>query len=627
MSNKNDFQPFISADRKIPEFTFKAVLLGIILAIVFGAANAYLGLYAGMTVSASIPAAVISMAILRRLLKTGTILENNIVQTMASAGYTVASGIIFTIPALVIVGAWTDFHFWDITLIGICGTLLGVIFMIPLRKVLIVEEKELKYPEGLACAEVLMVGEKGGDQFKPILSGIILGSVLKFLGAGMNMVKGTLEGAYSLAGRPFYAGCDVSMALIAVGYIINFDVALLMFLGGFVGWVIVIPMLGVPAGMESAPLMDVAMTLWKTQVRYIGVGGMLTGGVWSIIAMRHGIIKGVSHVTKTFKGIDQKTIKRTERDMGIIPIIVTLLIAIVIMGTLYVNLSQNVGLGLSATFIMLLCSFVFVAVSSYMVGLIGSSNNPISGMIICALLLTAGVLFLLGFRDASAIIPTLGIAGVVCVASAVGGDTSQDLKTGYLVGSTPKFQQIGMIIGGVTSAFFIPPVLTLLHKAYGIGTGLKAPQANLFASITKAIFGGGSMPKDMIMYGVISAVVIILVDQLILAKKKSKFRLYVMPVAVGIYLPVSLSVPILIGGVVRHFINRTRVVDESKDSGILYSSGLIAGEALMGIVVALLIFLKMDISVNWSDTVTTWLSVFGLALGTFFLWRTARKSN
>ncbi len=626
MSNNDNFKPFISADRKIPEFTFKAVLLGIILAIVFGAANAYLGLYAGMTVSASIPAAVISMAILRRLMKTGTILENNIVQTMASAGYTVASGIIFTIPALVIVGAWTDFHFWDITLIGISGTLLGVVFMIPLRKVLIVEEKELKYPEGLACAEVLMVGEKGGDQFKPILGGIVLGSVLKFLGAGMNMIKGTLEGVTSVAGKTFYAGCDVSMALIAVGYIINFDIALLMFIGGFVGWAIVIPMLGVPAGMESAPLMDVAMTLWKTQVRYIGVGGMLTGGVWSIIAMRHGIIKGVSHVTKTFKGVDQAAIKRTERDMGIVSIIAVLLIAIVIMGTLYTNLSQSLPLGLSATFIMIICSFVFVAVSSYMVGLIGSSNNPISGMIICALLLTAGILFLLGFRDASAIIPTLGIAGVVCVASAVGGDTSQDLKTGYLVGATPKFQQIGMIIGGVTSAFFIPPVLTLLHKAYGIGTGLKAPQANLFASITKAIFGGGSMPKDMIAYGVVGAILVIIVDRLILAKIKSEFRLYVMPIAVGIYLPVSLSVPILIGGVVRHLINRTRVVDESKDNGILYSSGLIAGEALMGIVVALLIFLKMDISVNWSSGVTTLLSLLALALGTFFLWKTARKS-
>ena len=562
MSNKGNFQPFISANQKIPEFTFKAVLLGIILAIVFGAANAYLGLYAGMTVSASIPAAVISMAILRRLLKTGTILENNIVQTMASAGYTVASGIIFTVPALVIIGAWTDFHFWDITLMGVCGTLLGVIFMIPLRKVLIVDEKELKYPEGLACAEVLMVGEKGGAQFKPILGGIIIGSVLKFLGAGMNMIKGTLEGAASIAGRPFYAGCDVSMALIAVGYIINFDIALLMFLGGFVGWMVVIPMLGIPAGMESAPLMDVAMNLWKTQVRYIGVGGMLTGGVWSIIAMRHGILKGVSQVTKTFKGLDQAAIKRTERDMGVIQIIVALVIALIIMGTLYTNLSHSIGLGLSATFIMVICAFVFVAVSSYMVGLLGSSNNPISGMIICALLLTAGILFLLGFRDASAIIPTLGIASVVCVASAVGGDTSQDLKTGYLVGSTPKFQQLGMIIGGVTSAFFIPPVLTLLHKAYGIGTGLKAPQANLFASITKAIFGDGSMPKDMIMYGVVGAIVCIIVDRLILAKMKSKFRLYVMPIAVGIYLPVSLSVPILIGGVVRHFINRTRVVDE-----------------------------------------------------------------
>jgi putative OPT family oligopeptide transporter len=629
MTKKDSFKPFIPDDKKIPEFTFKAILLGTILAIVLGAANTYLGLYAGMTVSASIPAAVISMAILRGLLRKGTILENNIVQTIASCGQSVASGIIFTIPALIIVGAWSDFHFWQTTLMGICGVFLGVIFMIPLRRVLIIEEEELTYPEGVACGEVLIAGEKGGAQFKPILAGLIFGGVFKFIGSGLNMLKGTIEWATGFGGRPIYFGSDISMALVAVGYIVNFDIALLMFLGGFLGWSLAIPLLGVPVGMENAPMLDVAWKLWSEQVRYIGVGAMLVGGVWSIIAMRAGIMKGLSHVSKSFSPKDEAKIKRTEKDMGIISILVIFLVTLVMMVFLYNYLTQSLKMGIAATFIMAICSFAFVAVSSYMCGLIGSSNNPVSGMTICALLFTSALLLVLGFSGNSAIVSTLGIAGVVCVAACVGGDTSQDLKTGHIVGGTPKYQQIGMIIGGVTSAFFIPLVLSLLHKTYGIGTGLKAPQANLFASITKAIFGGGNMPKDMILIGVIGAAVCILIDTLYLKKIKSKFRIYVMPIAVGIYLPVTLAVPILIGGIVRLMINMKRFVDEAKDPGILYSSGLIAGESLMGIIVALFMFLKVNVSIgdHISSGLASMLSIVAIGLGSYLLWKTANDKK
>ena len=625
----SSLEPFVSHDKKMPEFTLRAVLLGTVLAVVLGAANTYLGLYAGMTVASSIPAAVISMAILRGILKRGTILENNIVQTTASAGTAVASGMIFTIPALLFVGAWNEFKFWPTAIMGICGVILGVIFMIPLRRALIVEEKELSYPEGVACGEVLIAGEKGGSQFKPIFFGVALGGLFKFIGSALGLLKGTVEWATGLGGRAIYVGSDISMALLAIGYIINLDVSFLVFLGGFLGWSIAIPLLGTPVGMENAPMLDVAWELWSTQIRYIGVGCMIVGGVWSIITMRGGIMKGVLHIKKSLKKDSTVEVKRTERDMSMLSILVAFGITLIGMFFLYRYISNSTALGITGTLIMAVCAFAFVAVSSYITGLVGSSNNPVSGMIICALLFTALVLLMLGYKDHSAIISTLGIAGVVCVAASIGGDTSQDLKTGYMVGATPKYQQIGLIIGGVVSALFIPLVLTLLHKAYGIGVGLKAPQANLFANIAKAIFGEGSMPMNMVVIGVVLAVACILVDSLYLAKINSKFRIYIMPIAVGIYLPVTLAVPILIGGFVRYMVNRKKFMEESKDSGILFSSGLIAGESLMGIIVALLIFVKVDLSMTkyFSDPAIVTFSIVAVAISTIMLWRSAVKDR
>lgn len=622
-----NFEPFVKADQKIPEFSLRALVLGALLALIFGAANTYLGLYAGMTIASSIPAAVISMALLRGILRKGTILENNIVQTTASAGTSVASGMIFTMPALLFVGAWNEFKFWPTVIIGLSGVLLGVIFMIPLRRALVIEEKELSYPEGVACGEVLEAGEKGGAQFKPIFMGIVVGGIFKFLGSALNMLKGTVEWATGLGGRSIYVGSDVSMALLAIGYIINLDVSFLVFLGGFIGWSVAIPLLGTPVGMENAPMLDVAWELWSSQIRYIGVGCMLIGGVWSIITMRGGIMKGILHIKRSLKKDSDVEIKRTDKDMSMLSIIVLFAVSLVGMFFLYRYISGSASLGFTAMLVMAICAFIFVAVSSYITGLVGSSNNPVSGMIICALLFTALVLIILGFKDYTAIIATLGIAGVVCVSASIGGDTAQNLKTGHMVGATPKYQQIGLIVGGVAAAFFIPLVLTLLHKAYGIGTGLKAPQANLFASITKSVFGEGSMPMDMVMIGIGLAIVCILVDSLYLARIKSKFRIYIMPVAVGIYLPVTLAVPIMIGGLVRYLVNRKNFMEESKDPGILFSSGLIAGESLMGIVVALFIFLKMDLSLAsyFSNSAVVIFSILALLISTYMLWRSANK--
>jgi len=343
--------------------------------------------------------------------------------------------------------------------------------------------------------------------------------------------------------------------------------------------------------------------------------------------MRGGIMKGILHIKKSLKKDPNVVVKRTDVDMSMLSIIVLFGITLIGMFFLYRYITSSPSLGFTAMLIMAVCAFIFVAVSSYITGLVGSSNNPVSGMIICALLFTALVLIVLGFRDPSAVIATLGIAGVVCVSASIGGDTAQNLKTGHMVGSTPKYQQIGLIIGGVVSAFFIPLVLTLLHKAYGIGTGLKAPQANLFASISKSVFGEGTMPMNMVMIGVALAIVCILIDSLYLAKKNSKFRIYIMPVAVGIYLPVTLAVPIFIGGLIRYFVNKKHFMEESKDPGILFSSGLIAGESLMGIVVALLIFLKMDISISsyFSNSTIVIFSILALLISSIMLWRSASK--
>ncbi len=588
----------------VKEITITALALGGLLSIVMGAANAYLGLKAGMTVSASIPAAVISTAILRGIFRRGTILENNIVQTMASTGESLAAGAIFTIPALLMVGAWQEFKFWPTTLIVMFGGVLGVVFMVPLRRVMIVERDDLIYPEGVACSEVLIAGQEGGKGIRLILAGLGVSAVFKFLVTGLHVIKSAVEGAVGVGRSVVYFGADMSLALVAVGYIVHLQIASLIFMGGLIGWVIAIPLLG---GLEPGGIpLETARSLWSTQIRYLGVGAMLVGGLYSIWCVRKGIVSGVV----ALRGFGERAgteiaaeRKRTERDMSLGALLTVFLLSL--FGTLlfYDYLTGNFGVAVAATVVMVFAAFLFVAVATYIVGLVGSSNSPVSGMTICALLLTAGVLLALGIRGDSAVAATLGVAGVVCCAVCTAGDVSQDLKTGSLVGATPARQQTTEMISVVISAFFFAPVLTLLHNAYGIGTdgpdALAAPQAGLFASLVTGFFGDGTLPWNMIAIGAGVGVILIVLNRM-LERSRSTFRTHVMPVAVGIYLPLSLSAPIFLGGMLHYVFGRIGDAENSvpQDSGLLFGSGLIAGEALMGIALAIPIVLNIDITLS-----------------------------
>lgn len=616
---------------EIKEFTPLAIGLGIIIGIVMTAANVYLGLYAGMTVSASIPAAVIAMGVFKGILKINSVHQSNIVQTMASAGESLAAGIIFTLPALVLVGAWKEFAFWPTTMIAISGGLLGVIFMIPLRSALIKNEEELIYPEGVACAAVLNAANDGDSEegkagFISILKGLFIGGVFKFFSSGVKLFVGSVEFATKAASSTLFIGSDISPALISVGYIVRLEIAILVFIGGIIGFSVAIPMLGTPEALSNLSALDLAWTLWSTKVRYLGVGAMIVGGVWSIFSVRKGIFAGISGLRSAYaKGSEQAS--RVDTDMSLMGMMATLLACFLIMLFLYNSLIGSFGLSLFTTVLMIICSFLFVAVSSYIVGLVGSSNNPVSGMTISALLVSAALFLILGAKGDSAILSTLGVAAVVCCAACTAGDCSQDLKTGSIIGATPKFQQYAQIIGVVIPAFTIAPVLTLLHTAYGIGDGLKAPQASLFASITEALFGKGSLPVNMVIYGMILGVLVLIIDHTLL--KNKKFRLHLMPMAVGIYLPVTLAYPILFGGLIRHWADKARGknIDDAKDQGVLLGSGLIAGEAIMGVGVALLLyFVGEPIKIGYSLILQEMLSLaFFFGLG-FYLFRVAKRS-
>ena len=621
--------PYIPAEKIIPEVTIKALLLGAVLSIVMGAANMYLGLKVGMTVSASIPAAVISMAILRGVFRRGTILENNIVQTMASTGESLAAGAIFTIPALLLIGQWQEFEFWPTTLIVMLGGLLGIVFMVPMRRALIVDRPDLIFPEGVACSEVLIVGEEGGTGVKSIAAGLGIGAVFKFLVSGCHLVQSTVEGAVAWGRSIFYAGADMSVALLGVGYIVNLPIAMLIALGGVIGWVIAIPLLG---GYEvgAAVPKDVAWELWSTKIKYIGVGTMMVGGLHSIWTVRKGIVAGLVGLRGAGRGADDGQL-RTERNIPFVALMSVFLLTVFATFLFYDYLIGSLAVAAVTTVIMVVAAFIFVAVATYIVGLVGSSNSPVSGMTICALLIAAGVLMAFGIRGDSAILATLGVAGVVCCATCTSGDVAQDLKTGQIVGATPARQQWTEMLGAVIPAFFFAPVLTLLHKGYGIGTGgpdsLLAPQAALFASLTEGFFGDGNLPLNMIGIGMAIGIALIIIDH-ILVLAGSRFRTHVMPVAVGIYLPLALSMPILLGGFMRHFFSNARSQKgAAHDKGVLFGSGLIAGEALMGIGLAIPISLKVAMP-DLKGTALISLIVFGAVVATYiFLARSHAESE
>ena len=587
----------------LPELNLRVILIGVFLSVVMGAANVYLGLKAGMTVSASIPAAVIGMVMLRQIRalnkesSAGSILEANQIQTAASAGESLAAGIIFTMPALILIGVWQKFDMMLTTVIAFTGGLLGILFMIPMRKVFIVRnEDNLQYPEGLACASVLEAGQGMGSSNSAslVVKGTLIGGLFKILISFFGVLKGVLEGAVLVGNRIFFFGGDISPALLAVGFIVRLNIAVLIFIGGFLGWLVGIPLLG--SGLEFAedPLHG-ASTLWSTKIRYIGVGAMVIGGLASILKVRKGLADAIKILIDTQKGDNQNEIPKNQRDLPASAINIFSLLAVLLVGFVYYNITGSTGITILTTFIMIIMAFFFTAVASYIVGLVGNSNSPVSGMTITAVLFTGGMLYVFGFSGTEGMVATLGVAAIVCCAACTSGDVCNDLKTGQIVGSRPYRQQIMQIIGVGVASLAMAPILQLLHENTPGGIGgreLAAPQAGLFASLANGFFGDGNLPLDMVAIGAVLGILILTLDYFLFDKNKpGGFRLHLMPIAVGMYLPFGLSTPILIGGLIAYFLTKRSKLANTDDhvlqNGVLLSSGLIAGESLMGILLAL----------------------------------------
>lgn len=572
------------------ELTLRVVVLGVILSVVMGAANVYVGLKAGMTVSASIPAAVMAM-LLFRLFRNSTILEANQVQTCASAGESLAAGIIFTMPAMVMIGYWTEFDYWAVSLIALTGGLLGILFMIPMRRVFVVDNRDLAYPEGVACAAVLEAGEasetSGRDGLQLVAGGLV-GASFKFLGGFLSLILGALEFATSAGSRIFYVGADLSPMLVAVGFIVRLNVAILIFIGGAMAWLIGIPLLG--QGDEYANPIEGAYTLWSTKVRYVGVGAMVVGGFSSLISVRHGL---KSAIVELWQGVSKKSlaVDDRERDIPTSVIIGLGTMCVVLLALINYRFSQDLAVTALSTVVMLLLGFFFTAVASYIVGLVGNSNSPVSGMTITAVLVAGGMLWLLGYSGMGAMVATLGIAAIVCCVACTSGDVCNDLKTGSIVGAAPFRQQIMQILGVSVAAFIMAPVLTLLHENTegGIGgTELPAPQAGLFASLARGFSGETQLPWGLIGIGAGLGLIIYIIDRVLIAAG-AKFRAHLMPIAVGMYLPFGLAPPILLGGLIAHYYSRhtpPKQREKVLHRGVLFSSGIIAGEALTAVAIA-----------------------------------------
>jgi putative OPT family oligopeptide transporter len=642
--------PYVPAETTLPELTVKVVLLGVVLSMVLAGANAYLGLFAGLTVSASIPAAVISMAVLR-LFRRSNILENNLVQTAASAGESVAAGVIFTIPAMLILGAWTEFHYWDITLIAGLGGVIGVMFTIPLRRALIVDSP-LRFPEGVATAEVLKVGDAGGAGVQYLGLAGVIGALFKFGSTGLRLWGELLEYARFAGGGILYLGTNLSPALVGVGYIVGLNIATLVFLGGALNWWVAIPLVAATMGVpDGASASEAAGALWSTQTRYLGVGSMIVGGVWTLIQVRGSIVAGVRSGLDAYRrarGGAAEVVVRTERDAPMPWIGGAIAVSAIPLFILFETFTGSVGVAAVMALLMLVAGFCFSAVAGYMGGLVGSSNNPISGVTIATILTSALLLAaLLGTGSAVGPAAAILIGAVVCCASAIAGDNMQDLKAGRLLGATPIKQQIMQIVGTVAAAFVMAPVLTLLLNAYGIGVPtlehpdpLAAPQATLMAAVAGGVFGGG-LPWGMVAWGAGLGALVIALD-LWLERRGAVFRAPVLAVAVGIYLPLELVVAIFLGGLVAWAAHRvhlrraaggggvlavplTAAREAGERNGLLFAAGLITGEALVGIVMAIPIVIagRGDVLAFWGTFTSPWPGAVLLALVMVLMYRVA----
>ena len=628
MNKNTEFKPYIPAEKITPELTVTSVIMGCILAVIFGAANAYLGLRVGMTVSASIPAAVISMGVIRVILRRNSILESNMVQTIGSAGESLAAGAIFTMPALFLwaeEGLTSKPGIVEITLIALCGGILGVLFMVPLRNALIVKEHAtLLYPEGTACADVLLAGEEGGANASTVFSGMGLAAVFKFVVDGLKLLPADVSAAFkSFKGE---IGMEVYPALLGVGYIVGPKIASYMFTGSLIGWMVIIPLICLfgpdtwmyPAA-EGTTIAQLyanggASAIWSTYVKYIGAGAIATGGIISLIKSLPLIVTTFRDSMKSMKGSKNTSTERTAQDLPMQFILLGVIAMVFI-----IWIVPAIPVTLLGAVIIVVFGFFFATVSSRMVGLVGSSNNPVSGMAIATLLIATFAIKSSGKTGIDGMTAAIAVGSVICIIAAIAGDTSQDLKTGYLLGATPKKQQMGEMLGVVVSGLAIGGVLYLLDAAWGYGTAeIPAPQAQLMKMIVEGIMGG-NLPWGLVFVGVFLAICLEIL------------RIPVMPFAIGLYLPIYLNATIMIGGIVRGLLDSRKGVDEKTKTaqatdGTLYCAGMIAGEGLVGILLA--IFAVVGISLDMSGVVSfgniggvVLMIIMILSLLKFSIWR------
>ena len=628
MNKNTEFKPYIPAEKITPELTVTSVIMGCILAVIFGAANAYLGLRVGMTVSASIPAAVISMGVIRVILRRNSILESNMVQTIGSAGESLAAGAIFTMPALFLwaeEGLTSKPGIVEITLIALCGGILGVLFMVPLRNALIVKEHAtLLYPEGTACADVLLAGEEGGANASTVFSGMGLAAVFKFVVDGLKLLPADVSAAFkSFKGE---IGMEVYPALLGVGYIVGPKIASYMFTGSLIGWMVIIPLICLfgpdtwmyPAA-EGTTIAQLyanggASAIWSTYVKYIGAGAIATGGIISLIKSLPLIVTTFRDSMKSMKGSKNTSTERTAQDLPMQFILLGVIAMVFI-----IWIVPAIPVTLLGACIIVVFGFFFATVSSRMVGLVGSSNNPVSGMAIATLLIATFAIKSSGKTGIDGMTAAIAVGSVICIIAAIAGDTSQDLKTGYLLGATPKKQQMGEMLGVVVSGLAIGGVLYLLDAAWGYGTAeIPAPQAQLMKMIVEGIMGG-NLPWGLVFVGVFLAICLEIL------------RIPVMPFAIGLYLPIYLNATIMIGGIVRGLLDSRKGVDEKTKTaqatdGTLYCAGLIAGGGLVGILLA--IFAVVGISLDMSGVVNlgniggvVLMIIMILSLLKFSIWR------